>query len=114
MKKVLVLEDEKMVAKALQSIIEHFGFHVWVAHSGLEALDKAKEETFDFFLFDINIPGGMDGVATIQKIREVHSAGKAIAMSGFEFDVLQHPENYGFSAALRKPFDLQEVVAVLS
>ena len=69
--RILVVEDERIVAKDLQSQLEKLGYAVpGVASSGAEALQKAAETRPDLILMDIRLKGEMDGVETSQLVRD--------------------------------------------
>lgn len=70
MKKVLLVEDDPMLVEIYQKKIEKNGnFEIIKATSGLEALEKAKQEKPDLILLDLVLPE-MDGFDVIKKIRE--------------------------------------------
>jgi len=68
-KRVLVVEDEAVMADLLQSMLEDAGFFVLRAASGSDALSVALTQKPDMILLDILIPG-IDGLAVLQKLRE--------------------------------------------
>lgn len=55
-KKVLIAEDEKPMAKALQLKLSHSGFLATIANNGEEAMDLILKEKFDIILLDIMMP----------------------------------------------------------
>jgi len=69
--KILIVEDENVVARDIQSRLKHLGYTVLgMAASGQTALEKAAEMQPDLVLMDIVLKGDMDGVQTAQQIRE--------------------------------------------
>jgi len=69
-KKILVVEDEKIVAWDIQTILEEFGYQVpAIVSSGAKAIEKVAETHPDLVLMDIRIQGDMDGVEAAEKIR---------------------------------------------
>jgi CheY-like chemotaxis protein len=69
--RVLIVEDEVMIALGLESQVEDFGFEVCgVAASGEEAVVLAAQDRPDLILMDINLAGEMDGVEAARQIRE--------------------------------------------
>ncbi|WP_017714879.1 hybrid sensor histidine kinase/response regulator [Kamptonema formosum] len=69
-RKILVVEDEFLVAKYLQFRLPKLGYHVaGVVSSGEAALEKAAEALPDLVLMDINLKGRMDGVEAAGQIR---------------------------------------------
>lgn len=71
-KKVLVVDDEKLIVKGLRFSLEQEGMEVDCAYDGEEALDKAKEKEYDIILLDVMLPK-QDGFAVCQQIREFSS-----------------------------------------
>ncbi|OUL31608.1 response regulator [Nostoc sp. 106C] len=69
--KILVVEDEAIVAKDLRNRLTRFGYMVpGVASSGQEAINKALEFCPDLVLMDIKLKGEMDGVEAAQEIHK--------------------------------------------
>ena len=67
MAKILVVDDEAGIRKVLKEILENEDYSVTVAASGKEALEKAKEESFDVILLDIKMPE-MDGIEVLDNL----------------------------------------------
>lgn len=66
---ILVVEDERIVAKDIQISLEPLGYIVpAIAASGREAINKAAEIIPDLVLMDINLKGDMDGVEAAKHI----------------------------------------------
>ena len=68
-KKVLVVDDEKLIVKGIRFSLEQDGMDVDCAYDGEEALNMAKENPYDMILLDIMLPK-MDGFEVCQAIRE--------------------------------------------
>ena len=68
-KKVLVVDDEKLIVKGIRFSLEQDGMEVDCAYDGEEALSMAKENHYDMILLDIMLPK-MDGFEVCQAIRE--------------------------------------------
>jgi len=67
--KILIVEDERIVAEDIQRSLEHLGYSVsGIASSGVDALDRAAEMKIDLVLMDIVLKGKMDGIATAEKL----------------------------------------------
>jgi PAS domain S-box-containing protein len=68
--RILVVEDELIIAKGIQKRLQALGYSVaGAASSGEDAVDKALDLLPDLVLMDINLQGGMDGVAAAELIR---------------------------------------------
>ena len=68
-KKVLVVDDEKLIVKGIRFSLLQDGMEVDCAYDGEEALEKAKENEYDLILLDVMLPK-MDGFEVCQQIRE--------------------------------------------
>ncbi len=68
-RKVLVVDDEKLIVKGIRFNLEQDGMEVDCAYDGEEAVEKAKENKYDIILLDLMLPK-MDGLEVCQQIRE--------------------------------------------
>ena len=69
-KRILVVEDEGLIAADLKGRIERLGYpEPSIARSGEEAIERARSTPFDLVLMDIRLKGEMDGVATAAVLR---------------------------------------------
>jgi DNA-binding response OmpR family regulator len=68
MVKVLIIEDEDLVARMYQKALTYDGFDVDIAIGGKEGLEKVKKIKPDLVLLDIMMPG-IDGIEVLEKIR---------------------------------------------
>lgn len=122
-KKILIVDDEIIVTKTLNTLLKKQGFgRVTIANSGEDALQKIaklqKEEGkyFDMIITDIRMPG-LDGIETIKKVKEMMGSkskkgSSVIFMTGYEGDKTQEDARaLGYVDYLYKPFDLEEFIA---
>ena len=72
MRKVLVVDDEKLIVKGIKFSLEQDEMQVDCAYDGEEALEKAKENQYDIILLDVMLPG-LTGFEVCQEIREFSS-----------------------------------------
>ena len=118
--KVLVLEDEPMVRRALASSLERAGCEVVETSTGEEAVEawlaaSEAEKPVVVVVSDLTIRGGMGGTETIRRLRALDPGLRAIACSGYSDDpVMSSPERFGFFSALPKPFEPAELVAAVA
>ena len=68
-KKVLVVDDEKLIVKGLRFSLEQDGMEVDCAYDGEEALEYARNREYDIVLLDVMLPK-LDGFQVCQQIRE--------------------------------------------
>jgi two-component system alkaline phosphatase synthesis response regulator PhoP len=79
-KKILIVEDEKPMARALSLKLESNGFDVSTAGNGTEALEAITTQTFDLIILDLVIPG-MDGFAILGELKSRKITTPVIAAS---------------------------------
>lgn len=77
MKRVLIVEDEKMLAEMYSDKFKHEGFEVLLADDGEKGLKMALEEEPDILILDILLPK-KEGVDVLKEIRESGDWGKKI------------------------------------
>ena len=68
-RKVLVVDDEKLIVKGIRFSLEQDGMEVSCAYDGEEALQLAKEQKFDIILLDVMLPK-LNGFEVCQQIRD--------------------------------------------
>ena len=67
MKTILIVDDEKNLCRLYEKELTKDGYHIVLAHSGTEGLEKVQECAPDLVVLDIRMPG-MDGIETLSKI----------------------------------------------
>ena len=108
--RILVVEDEAIVARDIVRQLERFGHHV-VADTprGEEAVELATKLLPDLVLMDIQLAGPMDGIDAAQAIRH-NSAIPVVFLTAFATDnVLQRAKQASPFGYLVKPFDPQQL-----
>ena len=69
--RIMIVEDEALVALNLQKILESFGYEVpTVVYSGEEALEQVADISPDLVLMDIQLAGAIDGIEAATQIRD--------------------------------------------
>ncbi len=121
-KRVLVLDDEEMILQLVTDIFNLMNFDVTAVTSAEEAISAFEEASrqgrpFDLCLFDMTLPGNMNGADVLRQIRKIDPNVKAIVSSGFsQEDMDMVKGETGFDAAVPKPYSitvLQETVQKL-
>ena len=109
-KKVLVVDDEKLIVKGIRFSLEQDGMEVTCAYDGEEALRLAQENKFDMILLDIMLPK-MDRFEVCQAIREFSNMPIVmLTAKGDDMDKILGLE-YGADDYITKPFNILEVKA---
>ena len=109
-KKVLVVDDEKLIVKGLRFSLEHEGMEVDCAYDGEEALEYARSKEYDMILLDVMLPK-MDGFEVCQQIREFSNMPIVmLTAKGDDMDKILGLE-YGADDYITKPFNILEIKA---
>ncbi|MGN0743510.1 MAG: response regulator transcription factor [Candidatus Fimadaptatus sp.] len=110
MARILIIEDEKMLARFVQLELEHEGYDVDVAPDGREGLDKALRDEYDLMLLDLMLPG-LSGIEICRRVRQ-HSQ-KPIIMLTAKDDVSDKVMGLDMGADdyVTKPFAIEELLA---
>ena len=109
-KKVLVVDDEKLIVKGIRFSLEQDGMDVDCAYDGEEALAMARANEYDMILLDIMLPK-MDGFEVCQAIREFSDMPIVmLTAKGDDMDKILGLE-YGADDYITKPFNILEVKA---
>ena len=109
-KKILVVDDEKLIVKGIRFSLEQDGMEVDCAYDGEEALNKAKENKYDLILLDVMLPK-YTGFEVCQMIREFSDVPVImLTAKGDDMDKILGLE-YGADDYITKPFNILEVKA---
>lgn len=110
MYRILVCEDEKAIADALEIYLTNEGYEVLRAENGIEALETVKKEIVHLILMDIMMPK-MDGIKATMKIREERNIPIIIlSAKGEDYDKVLGL-NVGADDYVTKPFNPLELLA---
>ncbi|MBQ8816165.1 MAG: response regulator transcription factor [Lachnospiraceae bacterium] len=109
-KKVLVVDDEKLIVKGIRFSLEQDGMEVDTAYDGEEALEMAKAKAYDIILLDLMLPK-LGGFEVCQQIREFSQVPVLmLTAKGDDMDKILGLE-YGADDYITKPFNILEVKA---
>jgi CheY-like chemotaxis protein len=112
-KKVLVVDDDKLICWALEREFAGTGHSTRVVEYGTDALAELHRRPYDIVFLDIHLPD-MNGLELLQEIDKISPAPTIIIMSGDASDTnRQRAYNGGAVQFLEKPFDLSEVHGIL-
>ncbi len=109
-KKVLVVDDEKLIVKGIRFSLEQDGMEVDCAYDGEEALAMIQNKEYDIILLDVMLPK-KDGFEVCQQVREFSSVPIVmLTAKGEDMDKILGLE-YGADDYITKPFNILEVKA---
>ncbi len=110
--KILVVDDEHVVAHELQRSLQAQGYEVSVAADGEKAIEQAKAMAPNLVLLDIMLPGAIDGIAAAEQLRDLNIP--VVYITGHSddglFDRARHTEPLAY---LLKPLQLNELNRVI-
>jgi len=107
--RILLVDDEEMVRKAIRLILAFGGYQIVEAVDGEEAVQKYLEASppFDLILMDLDMPR-VNGVEALARIRTHAPEAKAILLSGGV-----HSPGEERMVFLQKPFDVQRLIGLV-
>ncbi len=118
--RALIVDDEEGVIKILERMLRIMGFEVDAAMSGEEAVGlfmKAREGVRSYLvvIIDLTIPGGMNGIETLKKMKEIDPDIKAVISSGYTEEIADvEPGHSGIDAVLPKPYTMGDLTSMLN
>lgn len=109
-RKVLVVDDEKLIVKGIRFSLEQDGMDVDCAYDGEEALKLIRENKYNIILLDVMLPK-LDGFQVCQQVREFSDVPIVmLTAKGEDMDKILGLE-YGADDYITKPFNILEVKA---
>lgn len=113
------MDDDEMVRDISAAMLRHQGYEVVQARDGREALALYRQYSnddrpVDLVVMDLTIPGGMGGKETVREMLALDPAARVVVSSGYSNDpIMANYRQYGFAAAVAKPFQMQEFLGVI-
>ena len=112
--RVLIVEDDGLLALDLTNVIEEWGGEaVGVATSAARAIRLAHELTPDLVLMDIRLQGGADGIEAAREIRDMHGCAVIFITAHSDPDTLRRIREIGSLPVLSKPVDRRSLLAAI-
>ncbi|HRX63999.1 MAG TPA: response regulator transcription factor [Candidatus Absconditabacterales bacterium] len=108
--KILLVEDNKTIAKNIKKYLEIEGYEVLVAENGLYGLEVARKNDFDIILLDLMLPG-MDGIEICKQLKKEKDIPIIMTTAKGQLDDKLEGFDVGADDYLVKPFDLEELFA---
>jgi two-component system cell cycle sensor histidine kinase/response regulator CckA len=119
LQRILVMDDEEGIRELTSQLLNTLGYEVTAVTDGVEAVNTYERamrrgENFQAVILDATIRGGMGGLATIARLRNIDPSVVAIICSGYSDEAaLAEFLQYGFRGALPKPFTRRDLADVL-
>lgn len=108
--KILILEDERILALSMREFLEESGYEVEYFTDSDAAYDAMYEKVYDLLLLDVKVPGEKNGFEMLEELRENGNTTPAIFITSLtNIDDLSRGYECGACDYIRKPFDLAEL-----
>ena len=112
-KKVILIEDEVKLARFVELELRYEGYDVTVCHDGREGLQMVTDGNYDMILLDLMLPG-MDGITLLREARKMGCQVPVLILTAkSELEDRVTGLESGADYYLTKPFDMQELLAVM-
>jgi DNA-binding response OmpR family regulator len=112
--KILILEDDAILAASLEALLEDEGYEIHIAKDGNEALELSFAESFDMFLLDVNVPF-LNGFDFLKQLRESGDETPAFFITALHDTAsLSKGFDAGCDDYIKKPFDFDELLIRLN
>lgn len=113
MAKILIIDDERAIRRALREILEFEGFEIDEAENGKEGLDKAKSGGYEIIFCDIKMPL-MDGMEVLDELLKAKVETPLIMISGHgNIDTAVQAIKKGAFDFIEKPLDLNRILVTI-
>jgi DNA-binding response OmpR family regulator len=111
--RVLIVEDEKILAEAACLYLTRHGYPTRMTHSGEEALAVLEDARPDVAILDVKLPG-IDGFEVLRRLRVRSPSTEVVMMTAYSSDRARaEAMKHGVFHYLSKPVDLEELCAVV-
>lgn len=107
---ILIVEDEKQIARFLEMELEHAGYECTKEYNGTAAMDRIGQEHFDLILLDIMLPD-MDGLSLCQQTRRFSNVPIMFLSAKDDVETKVKGLDMGANDYLTKPFNSRELLA---
>ena len=109
-KNILLLEDDCELGETLKELLESHGYAVDLVESGDMAIDASYDNSYDLYVFDINVPD-INGLDLLKSLREADDKTPAIFISALvDLNSITKGFEVGAEDYIKKPFFPQELL----
>ena len=113
MHSILIVDDEVSIRHSLKDVLEEEGYKTVGAESGEACLETLRKTSFDVVLLDVWLPG-IDGLETLEKIRDMEAASEVIMISGHgTIETAVRATKLGAYDFLEKPLSIEKTLIVI-
>jgi len=111
--KILIVDDEEIIAKSLKEYLENRDFIVYIADKGDYAIDLIKKESPDLIILDLLLKGRLTGLDVLKEIKKNLSNPKVIVLTG-STATEKEIKDLGVSYYLNKPITVSKLFSIIN
>jgi len=109
--KILLLEDDLILQESLKEFLESEGFMVDSATNAQEAYDLTFDNSYDLYIFDINLQDSEDGISILKALKEANDNTPTIFITALtDISTITKAFENGAEDYIKKPFDPEELI----
>lgn len=109
MKRILIVEDDPMVADVVGDIVATLGFESVWANNGADVFEHFEESDFDLVIMDLELPG-MNGFDVARRLKRMDRNVRILFSTGYSDSIdLIDLSDPAYRGIIRKPFDLADI-----
>ncbi len=110
--RILVVDDDPIIRKLLLEVLTNDGHLVTTAEDGVEALEKAKSQSFGLIFMDVHMPR-MNGLEALVAIRAIQPDLPVAMMDSYPDLLARQAVGRGALTCMHKPFELKEMRTII-
>jgi len=108
--RIMVVDDEPSVVESFKLILSLKNYAVTTFPDGPSAMAQFEKDKFDIAFLDLKMPGGMDGIDILRKIKEIDPNVEVIIVTAYGSESSHaNAVTFGVLEYLRKPFLMEEI-----
>lgn len=109
--KVLLLEDDYMLAESMKLLLENENIDVDIVNTAEEAYEKTYNNRYDLYIFDINLQSDENGIDVLKNLRDADDKTPTIFITALtDIETIKSAFKAGAEDFIKKPFDIEEVL----
>ncbi|TYB32882.1 MAG: response regulator [Flexistipes sinusarabici] len=114
MPNILIIEDDKITAEGISSILDNEGYQVDIAQNGKIAFDRLKDKSYNIIITDLMMPE-MDGIQFINRLRMADNETPVIVVTAYgNIENMLAAFELGAVEIMEKPFDIEEFIHLVN